>query len=385
MRIRTRLTALWAAAILAVSLVAAAGPATAADPELPSPQIVGGGPADPNAYPFMVALVSSNSNDAWAGQYCGGSLIAAEWVLTAAHCAEGSNPNSVDLVIGRYDLRSSDGERIGAAEIHIHPEYNTRTLDNDVALIKLETASAVAPIGGLATSANASLWDAGTMATVMGWGFTESSPSYPEVLYEVDVPIMSDATCTSLLGNEYFADSMLCAGEIGGGVDSCYGDSGGPLVVPNGNDYVVAGIVSWGYGCADPGNPGVYSRVAAFESWINDIVGDPGDPPPPPPPPPTGDGDVMVSTSADLSNAVNLDGATVSGTIYVFLANDDGVTNSVFRLNGTRVNRDRSAPFMLNEGSYDSSQLGNGSNELSVTIRGSNGRQTFTADFTVSN
>ncbi len=372
------------AALLAVSLLAIAGTATAATDPDPSPQIVGGGPADPDAYPFMVALVSSSSNDAWAGQYCGGSLIAAEWVLTAAHCAQGSNPNSVDLVIGRYDLKSNDGERIGAAEIHVHPSYHPRSLANDVALIKLETPSTASPVG-LATTANASLWDAGTQATVMGWGFTESNPAYPEVLYEVDVPIMDDATCASLLGNAFKADSMLCAGELAGGVDSCGGDSGGPLVVPDGSGgWVEVGIVSWGYGCADPNAPGVYSRVAAFETWIGETVGDPGDPPPPPPPP-TGDGDVLVSTSADLSNAMDLDGATVSGTVYVFLADEAGVQNSVFRIDGTRVNRDRSAPFQLNEGSYDTAQLSNGSHELSVTIRGTNGRQTFTANFTVSN
>ena len=172
---RSRSTVLTAIASLTL-LIGMVSPAAAA-PDV-TPQIVGGGEATPGAYPFMVALVSASQPDAYLGQYCGGSVVAPNWVMTAGHCVVGSTASNIDLVIGRDNLSSSGGERIGAKSITLHPNYNNRSLANDIALIELDTATSATPIG-LASAANAALWDPGTMATVTGWWLYRIGPQLP--------------------------------------------------------------------------------------------------------------------------------------------------------------------------------------------------------------
>ena len=235
------------------------------------PCIVGGEEAAPGAWPWMTALVYSNESNAYWGQFCGGALIHPRWVLTAGHCAENSNPSDIDVVIGRHTLSSSDGERISVMEIIEHPSYNSWTLDSDLALLHLSTASSypTIPVAG-------SVVASGVMATVIGWGDTigVGQPSYPDSLRQVSVPVVSNATCNA--PQSYGGDvtsNMMCAGYAQGGKDSCSGDSGGPLMVPNGSGWMQAGIVSWGDGCAEPNKYGVYTRLANFKGWIDSHVG----------------------------------------------------------------------------------------------------------------
>ncbi len=260
-------------------------PVAAQDEPLPGPgRIVGGNPTDPGEYPFLVALVSPLTGNSWLGQFCGGAVIDDMWVMTAAHCVSNDDgtqvsPTSLDVVTGRHDLYCFDfggspacteGQRIDVAEIHRHPQFDKDTFNNDIALLRLATATTSTPVAW-ATPTDAGLFAAGVVATVMGWGQTESVPAFPDVPYDVNVEILSDADCkapnTSYPASSIFDDTMLCAGDVAsGGVDSCQGDSGGPLVVPDGiGGWLQAGIVSWGIGCADPGAPGVYAQVSAFE------------------------------------------------------------------------------------------------------------------------
>ena len=272
-------TAIAVAVTLALAL-GAPGALAAIDP--PEPRIVGGGEVNPEGkYPFMVALVTHSNPNAHTGQFCGGAVVAASWVLTAGHCVQSKQPGDVDVVIGRHDLTSSDGERIAVDEILVHPNFNIGPgfLEFDGALLRLSTPTSFAPIV-MASSGAADKFSPGTVATVMGWGFTESSPAFPNVLYEVAAPIISDADCEAagapgpLYAEDFDGSSMICAGYPAGGQDACAGDSGGPLVAPDGNGgWLHVGVVSWGYGCADPGAPGVYGETAALLEWVLSQLG----------------------------------------------------------------------------------------------------------------
>lgn len=380
-------------AVLGLTVGMLAPAAAAAPHDVPDNgiDIVGGEEAAPGAYPFMTALVSSSSTDAYLGQYCGASVVAATWVMTAAHCVERTSPSAVDLVIGRHDLRSAGGERIAAKTIISHPGYNRRTYANDIALIELSSPTTASPVG-LADATNASQWAPGTIATVMGWGSTESVPLYPEGLHEVDVPIVSDSACLSTVNvNGLIPEVMICAGDIAnGGEDSCGGDSGGPMVVPDGaGGYLEVGIVSWGYGCADANAPGVYTEVAAFAAWVTDTIGD--EPPPPPPPPSTGDYELLLSLSADRTGATPLDGATVSGDVYAFVSPGDGIDAVTFTVDGVRPRTDGAAPFDLagtsrsgDARAYRTGRLGAGSHTVAAEIDFVDGStETIVATFVV--
>ncbi|HEX9994786.1 MAG TPA: serine protease, partial [Acidimicrobiales bacterium] len=220
-----------AVALLVLGLLAGLVAAPRAEARPPSTQIIGGDPAEPGEYPFMTAILDETiaGND-YQKQYCGGSLIAANWVLTAAHCVEGERASNLAVAVGRNQLDSTQGVRRSVSAIFIHPSYGSPTsLAHDAALIQLSTAvTTIAPIR-LAGAADDVYEAAGTGLTVIGWGNVNSSgsPSYPNDLQEVVVPAVSDSQCARSYGSSLDAATMLCAGATG--LDSCQGDSGGPL------------------------------------------------------------------------------------------------------------------------------------------------------------
>jgi hypothetical protein len=246
------------------------------------PQIVGGVPAGSGEYPWQAAIIAATESNPQAGQFCGGSLIDPEWVLTAAHCVVSSgltqNPANIEVVLGILKLSDgptsgSTGQRIAVAEIIPFPGYSIATSDGDIALLHLATPaslnSAVNTIG-LITPGDSGLVAPGIPATVTGWGTTTQGGFSSNALLEVSVPIISNETCNAPSSyNGGITNNMLCAGLAQGGKDSCQGDSGGPLVVPEGPGWLQAGVVSFGEGCAQPDFYGVYSRVSQFNDWIN--------------------------------------------------------------------------------------------------------------------
>jgi hypothetical protein len=247
------------------------------------PDIIGGHEAEPGEWPWQVALIHAGG-DPFYDQFCGGSLIERDWVLTAAHCASGSGPNDIEVLAGIHNLSNpeSSHQRLSLSQIVVHPNYNSSTFDNDLALLRLATPATLGPRVATVPLVAAGVGNlAGQISTVTGWGLTEFG--YPDVLYEAEVPIITNAACND--SNSYDGEvtaNMLCAGYDEGGHDTCYGDSGGPLVV-FGPTWQLAGITSWGNGCAQPQYYGVYTRVSRFIAWIEtttnqDIPEDPHEP-----------------------------------------------------------------------------------------------------------
>ena len=162
------------------------------------------------------------------------------------------------------------------------------TLDNDVALVELDTAVSYSPIDSLDDESTAVSLP-GELATVAGWGTTSSGGLGSGIALQVQVPIVSNVTCAANYPTETITAGMICAGFAEGGRDSCQGDSGGPLFgAPVGETKpILLGVVSWGYGCAVAGYPGVYARVSHYRAWIQASanLGPPPSPPSPPSPP----------------------------------------------------------------------------------------------------
>jgi secreted trypsin-like serine protease len=274
-------------------------------------RVFGGKQADEGEYPFQVALLradglSTDPESQYTSEFCGATLIAPNWVLTAAHCMSdyGStvSPDSFVVLTGSTDLMK--GRRITAKSVHVNENYDDWTMDHDVALVELSEAADVAPV---MLDFDAAPID---KAVVIGWGLTEDG-EYPRHLLESDIDVVANAECNAgiktiyskalkeavtNLGSQYgiapastarvgdelakdigdpLTDTMICAGVKAGGRDSCYGDSGGPLVATLNGKTIQLGIVSWGEGPADSevkcGHEdvyGVYSRVSSFKDWI---------------------------------------------------------------------------------------------------------------------
>jgi len=237
-------------------------------------RIVGGIEARAHSWPWQVALVRPGSNH-FDGQFCGGSIISNNYILTAAHCVGGA-ASSINVLVGAHNLASSSES---SARVHtvsriiVHPSYAGG--DNDFALLQLTNAitfnDQVSPV----CLPGASDGPAGAKAFVTGWGSTAQRPgreqrNFPTNLRQVDQVIVDQEECKRIYAARGFP---ITAAEICGrapGKDSCQGDSGGPFVAQvAGGPFKLVGVVSWGLGCADAKYPGVYSRTSTVLSWIN--------------------------------------------------------------------------------------------------------------------
>ncbi|XP_061310341.1 suppressor of tumorigenicity 14 protein-like [Pezoporus flaviventris] len=241
-------------------------------PQLMKSRIVGGEDAGSGKWPWQASLhVGAH------GHVCGACLISNRWLLSAAHCFLDSDsvrysiPSGWRAYMGLRTVteKSSRVAMRSIKRIVVHPQYDHSTSDYDIALLEMETpvffSELVQPICLPSTSR---VFVYGTVCYVTGWGAIKENSHLAKTLQEARVRIINQSVCNKLYDNP-ITSRMLCAGNLNGGVDACQGDSGGPLACTGkGNRWYLAGIVSWGEGCARRNRPGVYTKVTALYDWI---------------------------------------------------------------------------------------------------------------------
>ncbi|XP_072644050.1 transmembrane protease serine 9 isoform X3 [Canis lupus baileyi] len=234
-------------------------------------RIVGGMEASPGEFPWQVSLRENNEH------FCGAAVVRARWLVSAAHCFnEFQDPREWVAYAGTTYLSGAEASTVRArvARIIPHPSYNPDTADFDVAVLQLDGPL---PFGRhvqpVCLPAATHVFPARRKCLISGWGYLrEDFLVKPEALQKATVELLDQGLCAGLYGHS-LTDRMMCAGYLDGKVDSCQGDSGGPLVCeePSGR-FFLAGIVSWGIGCAEARRPGVYARVTRLRDWILEAI-----------------------------------------------------------------------------------------------------------------
>ncbi|CAL8351935.1 unnamed protein product [Lota lota] len=240
-------------------------------------RIVGGQDAEAGEFPWQVSLHVKQY-----GHVCGASIINQRWLVTAAHCVKEeannkfSQPGTWEAYLGLHTQQQLEktAVRRGLKQIIPHPYYNEFTYDNDIALMELISdvpySDHIQPICMPSAQHD---FPPGQSVWITGWGATREGGTAATVLQKAQVRVINQTVCNSLLGNQ-ITSRMLCAGILTGGVDACQGDSGGPLSSPSlGGRMFLAGVVSWGDGCARRDKPGIYTRLTKFRGWIKEKTG----------------------------------------------------------------------------------------------------------------
>lgn len=280
--------------------------------------IVGGSIATADAQPWMAALLRRNNNPLVSQRkFCGGSLIAATWVLTAAHCVASVQAGNIEVLVGRDDLDGSGGTLHAVSRIVINPYYDADNNVADIALLQLATAAGAQPIA-LPSAADAGAF-VGRTGTTLGWGstsgqnklpcqlqFTGPAPANAEdytcktfvyrplsqsrVLRSAPARVLTNAECTTRLlafarqhnfslppattdaGKLY--PGTLCTHDPVGGASACYGDSGGPLLLTHNGSQHLIGITSFGLelNCQGTNHLEFYTDVSEFLAFIDSTM-----------------------------------------------------------------------------------------------------------------
>ncbi|CAF0735573.1 unnamed protein product [Adineta steineri] len=230
-------------------------------------RIVGGQEAVPHSWPWLVSIQNRR------GHFCGGTLIDAYHVLTAAHCLQ-DGPESVSdlrVVAGLHSRSRPDPARVQTKQVAgfiNHNDYDHDTSENDIAIIRL--ASPVT-LNSYVNIACLSAKDPAVNENVIvaGWGTTTYEGSSPDALRQAGILVMD--VCRYTYGN-YDTNKQLCAGNYQYTKDSCQGDSGGPLVSEVNGQWILSGVVSYGDECAKVNKPGIYARVSYYLPWIRRVI-----------------------------------------------------------------------------------------------------------------
>merc|ERR1711953_1270882 len=245
-------------------------------------RIVGGKEVNPKGkLPYQVMFFPC----APSGQcgLCGGTIVNKKFVITAAHCWD-SKMTNLRVIVGEHNVFcdgvNEGGKVINVKKATMHPDYNKKTTDNDIAVLELsEELTFTDKIRPACLPSSETKDYSGSASTISGWGGTigygrnEQQPQQPKqcTLKETIVKLIasSDPMCSKLPGLSTSSKIKLCA--FAKGTDTCQGDSGGPLTVPENGKYTLVGVVSYGWGCASS-TPGIYARVQGFLPWIKSLI-----------------------------------------------------------------------------------------------------------------
>lgn len=253
---RKRNVRIAAAVVTAAAAVVAATSAQA---------IVGGTPTTSDKNPFLVAIQL-------VGGWCTGTLISPTEVLTTAQCLVSNpenGPSTTRVIAGRTNVFDKDGNKNKVVGVEVGPGQGYDGVPtNDIAVLVLKhpISSKYKPIKWVSSGFT---YKPGTQARIIGWGATDPNKDETQGdLREASLPIRPETACSSVYGNDYNPENMVCAGREEGGVDACYEDAAAPLLVKEGDEERVAGLISWGGECAAAGEPGVYTKVSKFADWL---------------------------------------------------------------------------------------------------------------------
>uniref|UniRef100_A0A3Q2XKB6 Coagulation factor IX n=2 Tax=Hippocampus comes TaxID=109280 RepID=A0A3Q2XKB6_HIPCM len=237
-------------------------------------RIVGGAGVVPAEIPWQAALVDTKEKEV----FCGGSVLSAWWVITAAHCLAEA-PAAFVVRVGEHNIKRKDKteQDIQVSQQHMHPLYNPRVnpYNHDIALLQLQKpinfSIDVRPICIGPKAFTEALVKRASPATVSGWGRTRYLGIPSNTLNKVEVPYTSRAECMRT-SSVRITPAMFCAGYYNQAKDACQGDSGGPHANKLHNTWFLTGIVSWGEECAKDGKYGVYTRVSLYVNWIHNMT-----------------------------------------------------------------------------------------------------------------
>ncbi|XP_042315230.1 transmembrane protease serine 2 isoform X2 [Sceloporus undulatus] len=230
-------------------------------------RIVGGTSASLGDWPWQVSL------QVYGTHLCGGSIITPEWIVTAAHCVDGtySAPHYWNVFAGilrQPEMIYSKGHRV--EKVIPHPNYDSSSKTNDIALMKLQSPLIFDEfIRPVCLPNPGMMFQPGQQCWISGWGALRQGGNTSKVLNAAVVPLIDPDICNDkYIYNGHILPTMICAGYLKGKVDSCQGDSGGPLVTYRKSLWWLVGDTSWGTGCATQYRPGVYGNVTVFTEWI---------------------------------------------------------------------------------------------------------------------
>ncbi|KAM8812679.1 ovochymase-2 [Rhynchonycteris naso] len=245
-------------------------------------RIVGGNQVVKGSYPWQVSLKRRQKH------ICGGTIISPQWVITAAHCVANRNTASIlNVIAGKHDLSQTEpGEQnLTIESIIIHPNFSIKKpMNYDIALLKMAGTFHFGQfMGPVCLPEPGEQFKAGLICTTAGWGRLTEDGILPQVLQEVNLPILTQEECVAALltlKKPISGQTILCTGFPDGGRDACQGDSGGSLMCRNEKGgWTLAGVTSWGLGCGrgwrnnaqkdDQGSPGIFTDLSKVLPWIH--------------------------------------------------------------------------------------------------------------------